>query len=282
MKKKHPIVMLITILAIAAFACNLPTTAEVQTDATEEPVNATEAPTELSTGDTVATATATTAPKTVKVSVSTATNCRTGPDVVYQLLMVVQPGSDFDVVGKYSPKGYWIITMPTGGTCWLWGQYAVLVGDASVLPEITPPPAPVAQSSDSNNSSQSGNSNQSNNSNSNDDEEEDVSQPAAPPPAAPTNADITRQCTTLTKPDDLFPSFKMVVQFTWSDASSNETGFNIFKDGAFYTTLPANTQKFSETFTVLLPTSPSVTYGVQAVNANGSSGMVTGTVTYCN
>lgn len=277
--KKQPLVVLISILAMMAFACNLPTAA------TEDPVEATEAPTEeLSMGNTtVATATATETPKTVKVSVSTATNCRTGPDVVYQLLMVVQPGSDFDVVGKYSPKGYWIVTMPTGGTCWLWGQYAVLVGDASVLPEITPPPAPVAQSSDSSNSSQSGNSNQSDDSNSNDEEEEgDVSQPAAPPPAAPTNADITRQCTNLTKPDDLFPSFKMVVQFTWSDASSNETGFNIFKDGAFYTTLPANTQKFSETFTVLLPTSPSVTYGVQAVNANGSSDMVTGTVTYCN
>ena len=279
MKKKQPIIMLITILAVAAFACNMPTAA------TEETVEATEAPTEeLSTGNTTVvttTATATEAPKTVKVSVSTATNCRTGPDVVYELLMVVQPGSDFDVVGKYSPKGYWIITMPTGGTCWLWGQYAILVGDASVLPEITAPPAPVAQDSNSNNSSQSGNSNQSENSNDEQQEEEDP-QPAAPAPAAPTNVDITRQCTNLTKPDDLFPSFKMVVQFTWTDASDNETGFNIFKDGTFYTTLPASTQKFSETFTVLLPVSPSVTYGVQAVNTTGSSGIVTGTVTYCN
>lgn len=274
--KKHPLVALISILAMMAFACNLPTAA------TEEPVEATEAPTEASTVNiTAATATATETPKTVKISVSTATNCRTGPDVAYELLMVVQPGSDFDVVGKYSPKGYWIITMPTGGTCWLWGQYAVLVGDASVLPEITAPPAPVAQNSNSNNSSQSGNSNQSDDSNSNDDEEEEDSQPAAPAPVAPTNIDITRQCTTLTQPGDLFPSFKMVVQFTWTDTSDNETGFNIFKDGAFYTTLPANTQKFSESFTVLLAQSPSVTYGVQAVNANGSSNMMTGTVTYC-
>lgn len=277
MKKKQPIIMLITILAVAAFACNMPSAT------TEEPVEATEAPTELSTGNTTvatATATATEAPKTVKVSVSTATNCRTGPDVAYELLMVVQPGSDFDVVGKYSPKGYWIITMPTGGTCWLWGQYAILVGDASVLPEITAPPVPVAQDSNSNNSSQSGNSNQSENSNDEQQEEEDP-QPAAPAPVAPTNIDITRQCTTLTQPGDLFPSFKMVVQFTWTDASDNETGFNIFKDGTFYTTLPANTQKFTDSFTVLLAQSPSITYGVQAVNANGSSTMMTGTVTYC-
>jgi hypothetical protein len=275
MKRNHPILILVTVLAIAALACNLPV-AQTSTDttevSTEEPaeVSSTEEPEVLPTD--VPTEEVS---KVVTVSVSTATNCRTGPDVVYQLMMTVQPGSDFEVVGKYTPKGYWIINMPTGGTCWLWGQYAIVDGDASVLPEITPPPAPVAQSSNSNDS------NQSNNSNKNNDEEEDNSQPAAPPPAAPTNQDITRQCTNITQQGDLFPSYKMVVQFTWSDASDNETGFNIFKDGVFLTTVPANTQKFTETFTVLLPQSPTVVYGVQSVNANGGSATVTGSVSYC-
>lgn len=273
MKRNQPILLSVIILAIAALACNMPTASQ-KAEATEEPTDAisTEAPeatqTEVPTEE---------VSDKVVVSVSTATNCRTGPDVAYQLLMTVQPGSSFDVVGKYSPKQYWIINMPTGGTCWLWGQYAIVDGDVSVLPEITPPPAPVAvQPSNSDNSNQSNNSNANNN---NDDEED--SQPSAPAPAAPANTDITRQCTTLTQPGDLFPSFKMVVQFTWNDASDNETGFNIYKDGSFFTTLPANTQKFSETFTVLLAQTPSVTYGVQSVNANGSSALVTGTVSYC-
>ena len=278
MKRHQPILMFVTVLAIAALACNMPTAQQPSADATEV---STEEPTEVSTEtpEPVQTEEVPTeeASNLVTVSVSTATNCRTGPDVVYQLLMTVQPGSDFTVVGKYTPKGYWIINMPTGGTCWLWGQYAIIQGDASVLPEITPPPAPVAQSPNSDDSNQTNNSN-----NNDDEEEEDNSQPAAPSPAAPTNVDITRQCTTLTQPNDLFPSFKMVVQFTWTDASNNETGFNIFKDGAFYTTLPANTQKFSETFTVLLAQTPTVTYGVQSVNANGGSATVTGTVNYCN
>ena len=269
MKRNQPILMFVTALTIAALACNLPTAAT--------PADATEEPTEVSTETPEAIQTETPTEVVsdgVTVSVSTATNCRTGPDVVYQLLMTVQPGSDFDVVGKYTPKGYWIINMPTGGTCWLWGQYAIVQGDTSVLPEITPPPAPVAQPT-------SETSNQANNSNTNDDNEEEDSQPSGSAPAAPTNIDITRQCTTLTQPGDLFPSFKMVVQFTWSDASDNETGFNIYKDGSFYTTLPANTKNFTETFTVLLAQSPSITYGVQSVNANGSSGLVTGTVSYC-
>lgn len=78
------------------------------------------------------------------VSVSTATNCRTGPDINYSLVLTFQPGATAEVVGKYSPSNYWIINTPTGGTCWLWGAYASVQGDTSTLPEIAAPPPPVA------------------------------------------------------------------------------------------------------------------------------------------
>jgi uncharacterized protein YgiM (DUF1202 family) len=78
------------------------------------------------------------------VSVSTATNCRTGPDINYSLVLTFQPGATAEVVGKYSPSNYWIINTPTGGTCWLWGAYASVTGDTSILPEIAAPPPPVA------------------------------------------------------------------------------------------------------------------------------------------
>ncbi len=85
------------------------------------------------------------APQETTVSVSTATNCRTGPDINYSLVLTFQPGASAVVVGKYSPTNYWIINTPTGGTCWLWGAYASVQGDTSKLPEIAAPaPPPVA------------------------------------------------------------------------------------------------------------------------------------------
>ena len=293
------------ILAIAALACNMPSGIATETP-TENPVKETEAPAELSPEDIAATyvaqtataqaAAATEEPTTVTVTVSLATNCRTGPDTAYQLLMLVQPGTKFEVVGKYSPKSYWIITMPGGGTCWLWGQYATITGDTNKLPEMAAPALPVAQNSnsDSNNSNDSDNSNNSNNSNDSDSGDSNSnnsnsnnSQPTLPPPplpptpAAPTNIDITRQCTNITQSGDLFPTYKMFVTLTWTDSSNNETGFSIFKDGILVSTLSANTQQFNETFVVLLPSSTTVTYGVQAVGPTGASATVTGTVKYC-
>ncbi|HSA99482.1 MAG TPA: hypothetical protein VLE49_02450, partial [Anaerolineales bacterium] len=40
--------------------------------------------------------------------------------------------------------GYWYIKNPdqSNGYCWLWGQYATVAGNVSVLPVYTPPPTP--------------------------------------------------------------------------------------------------------------------------------------------
>lgn len=265
---------------------------------TEVPAQATEAPVEISPEDIALTIVAQTAQAAtqetpsatptasgVTLTVNTATNCRTGPDTAYPITMVVQPGSTMTVVGKYS-SNYWIITMPTGGTCWLWGQYATTIGDTSILPEMAAPPPPVVvQSSDNSNS----NSNDSNDSNSNSSDSDNsnsgvVLVPVVPiilVPAAPTNLDITRQCVTLTKPGDLFPSFQQTTTFTWVDASSTETGFNIYMDGSLLATVSANTQQYIHKFTVLLPPAATASYGVQAVGASGNSAIKEASVQYC-
>ena len=293
MKRKSSSTSFAFFSVIALFillACNLPATA------TEAPQQATEAPVqEISPEDIALTIVAQTAQaasqetpsvtptsSSVTVTVSTATNCRTGPDTVYPISMVVQPGSTMTVVGKYSTN-YWIITMPVGGTCWLWGQYATTVGNTSALPEIAAPPPPaVAQSSDNTNSNSNdsdSDSSDSDNSNSN-----PITIPLVPiilVPAAPTNLDITRQCITLTKPGDLFPSFQQTTTFTWSDASTTETGFNVYMDGSLLATVSANTQQYVHKFTVLLPPADTASYGVQAVGASGNSATKEASVQYC-
>ena len=76
----------------------------------------------------------------VAVTVTTATNCRMGPGTEYEIVLTVNPGMSFEVVGANRSLNYWIIRNPAGGTCWLWGQYAIVTGDTSTLPEYPPPP----------------------------------------------------------------------------------------------------------------------------------------------
>ena len=80
------------------------------------------------------------------VSVSSPTNCRTGPSTDYDLLYTLNVGETAEVVGKYSGGNYWVINNPDGGgNCWLWGEYATISGDTDNLSEMIPPPAPVAK-----------------------------------------------------------------------------------------------------------------------------------------
>ncbi len=77
------------------------------------------------------------------VSVSLATNCRSGPARSHDWLGGLYPGQSAKVVGKYPDLNYWIIENPSGvGTCWLWGGYATVTGDITNLPVWPAPTQP--------------------------------------------------------------------------------------------------------------------------------------------
>ena len=85
----------------------------------------------------------TTTPTVPIVSVSVNTNCRTGPGTVYDLIGALLVGERAVVVGKYTARNYWIINNPDrSGTCWLWGEYATVLGNTAGLPEYASPPTP--------------------------------------------------------------------------------------------------------------------------------------------
>jgi hypothetical protein len=75
-----------------------------------------------------------------QVSVSSETNCRTGPSKYYKFVGKAEAGTTFTVVGKHPPTNYWIIRLADDRECWLWGQYATVEGDVNSLPEYSPPP----------------------------------------------------------------------------------------------------------------------------------------------
>jgi uncharacterized protein YgiM (DUF1202 family) len=82
-------------------------------------------------------------PTVPMVSVSVATNCRSGPGNQYSILEVLAVGQSAQLVGQNTQIGYWIIQLSSAsGTCWLWNQYATATGNTSGLPLVSPPPTP--------------------------------------------------------------------------------------------------------------------------------------------
>jgi len=83
------------------------------------------------------------------VSVSVNTYCRSGPGPTYDILGIVNVGQNAQVVGRNASSDTWVIKLPSNPaiTCWLWGQYATVVGNTAGLPVITPPPTPTPAAS---------------------------------------------------------------------------------------------------------------------------------------
>jgi len=78
------------------------------------------------------------------ISVSVPTNCRVGPGKVYDRVGALLVGEFTEVVGRNPVGNYWYVRNPDsdGDFCWLWGEYATLVGNTLALPVFTPPPTP--------------------------------------------------------------------------------------------------------------------------------------------
>ena len=78
------------------------------------------------------------------ISVSVATNCRVGPGRAYDRVGALLVGEVAEVYGVDPTGNYWYIRNPDSGAefCWLWGEYASLVGNTAALPVYTPPPTP--------------------------------------------------------------------------------------------------------------------------------------------
>ena len=83
-------------------------------------------------------------PLVPQITVSVATNCRVGPGRIYDRVGALLVGEVAEVFGMNPTGEYWYIRNPDRGSeyCWLWGEYATLVGNLSALPVYTPPPTP--------------------------------------------------------------------------------------------------------------------------------------------
>lgn len=72
------------------------------------------------------------------LSVSAPTNCRLGPGEIYESIAVAQVGSKYPLIGMNTSYNSWVILLPDGRTCWVWGAYASIEGNPNV--SVFPPP----------------------------------------------------------------------------------------------------------------------------------------------
>jgi hypothetical protein len=81
------------------------------------------------------------------VSVSSNTNCRTGPGEVYDYRGALLVGEEALVTGKLADESFWYIENPDAPPpyCWIWGVYATVSGDKSSIAVLTPPPTPTPE-----------------------------------------------------------------------------------------------------------------------------------------
>ena len=78
------------------------------------------------------------------VSVSQATNCRSGPGTTYDWLGALNPGQEVEILGKDPSGSSFYIQNPTNpsGFCWIWNTYATVTGSTAAVPRYTPMPTP--------------------------------------------------------------------------------------------------------------------------------------------
>jgi uncharacterized protein YraI len=248
------IIISILVLALAAFACNMPgdapdgeatdqpdlaATITAQALTLQAPTSTPEPPTQTPIPEATATITLTPTPGVPTASVSVNTNCRTGPSVQFDLIGALNVGQTAEVVGKYQNGAYWIIKTPgSSGNCWLWGNYATVSGNTSNLPEYPSPPTPTPSI-----------------------------------PVAPSNFNANISCTLQNNP--VFINI-VSMNLSWTDNATNETGYRVYRNGELIKTLDANSTMTGDDTTlpaiwIINTPKPSVTYAVAAFNAAGES-----------
>ena len=121
----------------------VPEATDVDAVATAEPPAPESSPTSPPAGATATLAEPST-PGIPMVSVSINTNCRTGPGISYDLRGALLVGETEEIVAVSTAPNYWYIKNPDrpGEFCYLWGEYATVVGETQALPKFTPLPSP--------------------------------------------------------------------------------------------------------------------------------------------
>lgn len=249
---------IVLVALIATFACNLPSAQppadenqippEIQTqlmdglqNGADVPITATFSPIPSLTSTAnpnAATATITPTFSTPMLTVLQQTNCRTGPGQDYEITFTYLPNAKLIILGRYDPENYWLVKSDESPTGQCWLWGEYVQTSGSYWAVSSVTPPPTS---------------------------------TQPPPNAPTFQSWDYTCTYNGINNDLN------VILTWSDKSSNETGYRVFRDGGLVAELPANSASYADK--VAVNSGQGVGYRVDAYNVTGTASTSTISIT---
>lgn len=156
------------------------------------------------------TSTALTGTSTATVlTVDSNTNCREGPGTSYTIVIVLVPGTTYQMIGRTADNTYWIVTEIGKSTpCWVPAEMSNAYGNVNQLPATTPA-APTS---------------------------------AAGTLQAPSGLSYRYECTYNGVNSNI------TVDLQWNDRSNNEQGFRVYRDGVIVANLAANSTSYSDFF----------------------------------
>ena len=148
-------------------------------------------------------------PTATTLTVDSNTNCREGPGEAYAIVIVLVPGTSYQMIARTADNKYWIVTeIGKSNSCWVPAEFSNAFGNVNLL-SVTTPSAPTS---------------------------------AAGALQAPTGLAYQYSCAFNGINSDI------TVSLRWSDRSNNETGFRVYRDGALVVELPANTTTYTDLF----------------------------------
>jgi hypothetical protein len=143
------------------------------------------------------------------LTVDSNTNCREGPGLNYVVVIVLVPGTTYQMIARTADNKYWVVAeIGKSNTCWVLAEMSNAFGNVNLLP-VTTPSAPTS---------------------------------AAGALQAPTGLGWAHTCAFNGA------SYDITVVLRWADRSNNETGFRVYRDNALVEELPANTTTYTDVF----------------------------------
>jgi uncharacterized protein YraI len=69
-------------------------------------------------------------------------NCRTGPDLIWAVTEILNPGQNVEIAGRNNDASWWLVKVPSAltGVCWVSASYVTVNGNVSTVPIATVDP----------------------------------------------------------------------------------------------------------------------------------------------
>ena len=169
-------------------------------------------------------------PSATTLTVDSNTNCREGPGTTYKVVIILVPGTTYQMIARSQDNKFWIVSeIGKPNSCWVPAEMSNAFGNTSLLP-VTTPAASTASASGA--------------------------------PAAPTGLRYNYSCAF-----NADASYQITVALSWTDRSDNEQGFYVYRNGALVATLAAGATTYADIF--VGTASQLYTYQVASFNATG-------------